>query len=196
MIKAISLWQAWALLCLLKDEQGKALKAYETRSWATNYRGVLVIHAAKRWTREEERWLCSKMDRFHLYHQPLHDLIEDAHRPKWLGAALGTVEMRGCYEMYEDDLRAHGYIGIDSISERERAFGNWQQGRYAWKFINPRLFPEPIPMRGYQQLWEVTDPPVLEAIQLQKGVSPQAFDQLRMGGFDAVEAKKPTRRYD
>lgn len=39
-MKAISLWQPWASLMV------SGLKKIETRSWATNYRGPLLIHAA------------------------------------------------------------------------------------------------------------------------------------------------------
>lgn len=41
-MKAISLWQPWATLFATE------IKKYETRSWATNYRGPIAIHAAKR----------------------------------------------------------------------------------------------------------------------------------------------------
>lgn len=41
-MKAISLWQPWATLISTGD------KTWETRSWATTYRGPLAIHAAKK----------------------------------------------------------------------------------------------------------------------------------------------------
>jgi activating signal cointegrator 1 len=41
-VKAISLWQPWATLIALGE------KKFETRSWLTNYRGQIAIHAAKR----------------------------------------------------------------------------------------------------------------------------------------------------
>jgi hypothetical protein len=40
MMKAISLYQPWAALMV------SGLKRIETRSWSTNYRGLLLIHAA------------------------------------------------------------------------------------------------------------------------------------------------------
>jgi hypothetical protein len=39
-MKAISLWNPWAYAVPL------GLKGVETRSWATNYRGPIAIHAA------------------------------------------------------------------------------------------------------------------------------------------------------
>jgi len=41
-MKTISLWQPWATLVAIGAKQ------YETRSWSTKYRGLLAIHAAKR----------------------------------------------------------------------------------------------------------------------------------------------------
>lgn len=37
----------------------------------------------------------------------------------------------------------------------ERAFGDYAPGRYAWLLANVRALPEPVPCRGYQQLWDV-----------------------------------------
>lgn len=41
-MKALTLWQPWASLIAV------GAKTIETRGWATNYRGPLAIHAAKR----------------------------------------------------------------------------------------------------------------------------------------------------
>lgn len=41
-MKALTLWQPWASLVAL------GIKTIETRSWSTQYRGPLAIHAAKR----------------------------------------------------------------------------------------------------------------------------------------------------
>ncbi len=49
-MKAISLWQPWASAIGPHPEQ----KHLETRSWQTPYRGWLAIHAAKRWTKEQQ----------------------------------------------------------------------------------------------------------------------------------------------
>ncbi len=41
-MKAITIWQPWASLLACGAKQ------YETRSWATSYRGPIAIHAAKK----------------------------------------------------------------------------------------------------------------------------------------------------
>lgn len=45
-VPAISLWQPWASL------MASGHKSIETRSWSTHLRGLVAIHAAKRWTLE------------------------------------------------------------------------------------------------------------------------------------------------
>lgn len=45
-MKAITIWQPWASLL------AHGMKQYETRSWATKYRGPIAIHAAKRPVRQ------------------------------------------------------------------------------------------------------------------------------------------------
>src|SRR5262245_48292663 len=46
-IRAISLWQPWASAVVCDG------KRIETRHWPTNYRGLLLIHAATRCVRAE-----------------------------------------------------------------------------------------------------------------------------------------------
>lgn len=41
-MKALTIWQPWASLLAC------GVKKYETRSWATQYRGPIAIHAAKK----------------------------------------------------------------------------------------------------------------------------------------------------
>lgn len=132
-VKAISLWQPWATLCVL------GLKRYETRSWATPYRGELVIHAAKRWTEDEREMLMEFEDEFEI------GAAKALWRDKRLfGAALGVVTLTAIYRTEEL---------APKLSPQEYAFGNYDIGRYAWRLENPRLFPEPIPYRGQQGMW-------------------------------------------
>ena len=44
---ALSLWQPWASAIAV------GAKVFETRHWATERRGLIAIHAAKRWTRDQ-----------------------------------------------------------------------------------------------------------------------------------------------
>lgn len=133
-MKAISLWNPWAVLVMLGEKQ------WETRSWATDYRGPLVIHAAKHFTMVERR-LCI---------QPVfwESIKKGGYRIPYqlpLGVYLAIVDLVS--------VRATEDV-VNRISGQERAFGDYSPGRFAWKLENVRRFPEPMPARGYQGLWD------------------------------------------
>lgn len=134
--KAITLWQPWATLVAIGAKQ------FETRSWMTCHRGPLVIHAARRFTSAERAW-CRE--------EPFKSVLWDAGCPEpesllvTLGKALCVVEVTAMYNTSD----------VKGISEQERAFGDYEPGRFAWSLKNPRSF-EPVPMRGRQGLWTLT----------------------------------------
>lgn len=132
-MKALSLWQPWATLCILGE------KEYETRSWGTAYRGPLIIHAAK-----SNDGLSIIND--HPFRAALHSQhwnhITDIPR----GVALGVVDLVDCIQMTPEL--------IGRITMKESFFGDWKPGRYAWKLANPRPYITPQPMRGMQGLFE------------------------------------------
>lgn len=163
-MKAITLWQPWASLL------AHGAKKYETRSWATKYRGPIAIHAA-----------ATPFKRIIKNVFPLH---EWNYAPDYTakrefvdfvskyididslcyGAVLATAELVGCYQIAadtfchtrilvsENDIEPFGHDEI-SKSDDEFIFGDWTQGRYAWEFSNMTLLSEPIPAKGWQGLW-------------------------------------------
>lgn len=135
-MKALSLWQPWASLIAVGAKQ------YETRSWSTLYRGLLAIHAAKRYTHEEHNATLDFERRFPFQLLTLHS-------PLPLGAILCMVRLT-------EVLPVASVYG--SLSDSERAFGNYSEGRFAWKLALVEVFDPPIPMRGAQGLFEVKLP--------------------------------------
>lgn len=137
-VKAISLWQPWASAVAI------GAKEYETRSWSTPYRGLLAIHAAKRWTSNESIY-------FNRFCQQFPDLIErwnyneDIRYPLPLGAMLGVCELTAIYRTEEL---------YPKIGDMERALGNYERGRFAWRLKVVEMFPEPTPCRGMQGLFD------------------------------------------
>lgn len=106
-------------------------KHNETRSWPTSYRGDLLICSAKRMpTRNEcgDEWTWA----------------EAMSLP--YGFALCIVELVAC-------VRTETCNGI---SQMERDLGDYTPGRWAWLTNNLRVFTEPIPMKGSQGLWNIT----------------------------------------
>lgn len=130
-MKALTLWQPWAWLI------AAGAKHYETRSWATNYRGLLAIHAAKRFTNAE----VAAFNDFRLrFPAELHSYRE----PMALGAMLCIVKLTAIY--HTEDV-------LPNLASSEKAFGNYAPGRAAWKLELIEVFPDPIPAKGAQGLW-------------------------------------------
>ena len=150
MVKAISLWQPWASLVAV------GAKKIETRSWSTNYRGPLAIHAAKKWNLE----LSSMLAMWHVQNglaplvgKPL-DLsrelwsgVKEEHLPR--GAVIAICKLVDCIPT--DDL-TQKQIGTD------KPFGDFSLGRFGWLLEDVQLLPEPIPETGHQGLWNWTPP--------------------------------------
>lgn len=114
-------------------------KEHETRSWTTRFRGLVVIHVGKT--------LAINWDD-KVFLSLLRDCgISDPYKLP-LGCAIAVAELTAIYRT--EDVRPY-------ISDRERAFGDWSNGRAAWKFENVQRFRKPIPCRGQQYLWEWTE---------------------------------------
>lgn len=132
-MKCLWLLQPWASLVAI------GAKSWETRSWSTTYRGPLCIGASK-----------SSVEVDYWFYQPL---FREAFKAAGItspvdlpyGKALCVVDLRGCYHTESMDGR---------ISVTERAFGNYEPGRFAWKLADVRRFSFPFAMRGMQGLFE------------------------------------------
>lgn len=146
-MKALSLWQPWATLIAI------GVKQYETRSWATPYRGPLLIHAARRF-QLEERQTCLI--------SPFRECLQKAGYKSTYDLPLGAY-IAVAYLIEIVPTRAIR----NNLSGQESAFGNYADGRYAWKLERVQALPEPIPARGYQGLWnplEGLDAPMVQLI--------------------------------
>lgn len=138
-MKVISLWQPYASLIAY------GFKEYETRSFQPPkvlIGHILGIHAAKRWTVEEARY----MKRFVLDYPDVREKLspDGLLRPP-LGAILCACRLVAVYRS-----EAHYY----QVDEKERAFGDWSPGRFVWKLEVVKVPPEPIPARGMQGIFE------------------------------------------
>ncbi len=142
-MKIISLYQPWASLVAI------GAKKYETRSWYTPYRGPLLIHTAKT---KESMWLLS--------HEPFRSAL--APNGVFLipfGQIICLVDLIKC-------VPTENVIGM--ISEREKAFGDYAAGRYAWKLENLRVLRFPLPYVGQRKLWDA-NPDLVKNVITQLG---------------------------
>ena len=144
-MKALTLTQPWATLVAIKA------KRIETRSWNTAYRGLIAIHAAKgypKWAKET----CHEL--------PFCDVLAQylPHLP--LGCIVATCRLVSVLPTRE--LQSNGIIPMDEsancpdfeMTDQERAFGDYEPGRFAWLLADIRAVRRPIPVKGALGLWE------------------------------------------
>ena len=128
-MKFLSIWQPWAQMLAIGE------KEYETRSWSTNYRGVLAIHASKK------NDLCR-------YSEPFRSLLRK-HGLSYdlpMGCIVGVCRVVDCVSTVS--IR-------NSVSEQEYSLGDFGIGRYAIKVEGAVLLKSPVPMRGMQGIVNV-----------------------------------------
>jgi hypothetical protein len=134
-MKIITLHQPWASLIALK------LKRYETRHWATAYRGPLLIHAAKQPLTNEGLSLIHTLQTMGY---PVPSPGPDAYP---FGSIVAIAQLSACHEM-TGLLNLHG-ICISAQSELERTVGWWEPGRFALQLDIVRSL-QPIPWKSRQ----------------------------------------------
>lgn len=132
--RAISLTQPWATLVAIGAKQ------YETRSWRTNYRGWLAIHAAKGFPQD-----C----RMRCYAQPFARVLAEAgfNTDKDLprGKVIALVNLTDC-------LSTDTFI---PPLTNECVFGDYAAGRFAWKLENVQRIAAPEEAKGALGLWRL-----------------------------------------
>lgn len=131
-IKALTVWQPWASLI------AHGVKVFETRSWATKWRGPLAIHAAGRWGRDIDM----------LVQRPPYPALLAGLELRAETLPLGCVV---CVVDLIDVIPARDVLV--RISDGERRLGDFRPGRFAWELGNVRLLKEPVYAKGTQGLW-------------------------------------------
>jgi len=122
-MKALTIKQPWASLIV------DGYKKYEFRSWKTNYRGKILIHAGLSLEKD-------MMERF-----------KDYNLNCTLGAIIGEAELVDCIlvdENFNEELRTIDPIVYGRSNHVEN---------YAWKLENIKKYDEPIYIKGKLGLW-------------------------------------------
>ena len=145
-MKAITLTQPWASLVAI------GAKRIETRSWQTNYRGALAIHAAKGFPRSARRFANTFLVNGALVNAGY--ATADNNFP--VGRVIATCQLIGCIKtdgLHPGATILFHNIGL-TITEEEFAFENYEPGRFAWLFGDIRPLSTPVPATGHLGLWE------------------------------------------
>lgn len=113
----------------------KGLKFIETRSWKTNYRGEILIHAS-----------LGKKSMKNIDNPDVIKLIDDIQM--MYGKIVCSANIVDCVLMDE--------IFINQIKKNhiEYILGIYEIGRYAWILENIKLLNEPIKAKGKLNLWD------------------------------------------
>lgn len=170
-MKAITVWQPWASLLAC------GAKNYETRGWATRYRGPIAIHAGKGCYGP---YACELPIGF--TDAAVNALWPGTTDPcviadNWdelpRGAIIATAELKNVWHIVANpgvdiDVARHILIGAESLTndkhdqsfadyfvptEQEMLFGDWTPGRYAWELKNVQLLSKSVSAKGMQGLW-------------------------------------------
>lgn len=128
-MRVVSEWQPWGTLII------RRLKVWETRSWEIEYRGPIAIHAAKQKYRPEQ-----VTQEFRT--EMLFDEVDTYGLP--YGVVLGVVDVLDC----QPTEKVRGALG-----PKELLYGDYSDGRFAWKMGNVRAFEKPIPLTGRQGIF-------------------------------------------
>lgn len=130
-MKVLSIKEPYATLIANGD------KLIETRSWKTNYRGELYIHASS-----------AKIVKKHLANQYVIDISKNLKMN--YGNIICKAKLVDCIYMNQDF--------IDSIKKNQKEYhlGQYELGRYAWILENVELI-EPIPAKGKLNIWKYND---------------------------------------
>ena len=124
-MKVLSIKEPFATL--IKD----GVKIYETRSWKTNYRGEIYIHASLS---------LSKSERVESANKYLKSEIKP-------GFILCKCELVDCIPMTDEFIK---YINKETS---EYDYGLYSEGRYAWKLRVLKVLEKPIPAKGKLGIW-------------------------------------------
>ena len=123
-MKVLTLKQPWATLV------AEGIKEYEFRSWKTNYRGKILIHAGAGIDKKD-------MEKF-------NDLNLDFPSKK----IIAEVELVECLEL-DDELNEK------IINENNIAYGSKTRSGYAWKLKNVKKINVEKEIKGQLGLWNI-----------------------------------------
>ena len=128
-MKVLSLTEPYATL--IKN----GIKTIETRSWKTNYRGKLYIHASSTRIPKENR-----------NNKELMTLV-DLNNLNY-GNIVCSCELVDCIEMTDEFIE-----NIKNNMKNEYITGIYAKGRYAWILKNIKVLDRPIKAKGHLGMW-------------------------------------------
>ena len=125
-MKVLSLTEPYATII----KEGK--KTIETRSWKTNYRGKLYIHASS-----------TKIPKKYRENKDLMNLN--------YGYIVCSCELIDCVKMTDE------FIEKVKLNNEEYISGIYARDRYAWILKNIEILDKPIKAKGHLGIWNFVE---------------------------------------
>lgn len=122
-MKALTIRQPWASLIIF------GYKTYEFRSWKTNYRGKILIHAGL----GIDKNVLIRFNKYNLEYTK--------------GAIIGEADLEDI--MVVDEQLKKELIKLNSLVYEN---SNYIE-KYAWKLTNIKMYKKPIYIKGQLGLW-------------------------------------------
>lgn len=165
-MKGLTLTQPWATLIAI------GAKRIETRSWATDYRGPLAIHAAKGLGPIGGKRGLADQCRMPAFADALRRAEYDDGTPLTLGAIVATVTLVNVRRI---DLKLRAQVLAQTSTPNEIEFGDYETGRYAWFLEDVKPLTQPVECKGALSLWDVP-PDVLAVMGQQLSIDTRTAD--------------------
>jgi activating signal cointegrator 1 len=163
-VKALTLTQPWSCLMAL------GAKGIETRSWSTEYRGPLAIHAAKGFPRAAQA-LCEK--------EPFQQMLSRG------GYTRHSLSGQNAWRLPLGQIVAIGLLDEVqritpdfAVEEPERSFGDYTPGRFAWRFSSIYRLHTPVMASGSLGVW-TWQPPTSFWLEVQEQLEKEQGRSLR-----------------
>ena len=133
-MRGLTIYQPWAA------EIAEHRKRYETRWYATSYRGPLAIHEGR-----ERKYLTTFAQGLLLRPDRRRGAVVLEERPAFsLGSIVAVCWLERC--IATEEIR-------DTLDDQELLAGDWSPGRFGWDLRNVFPLPKPVPARGMQGPW-------------------------------------------
>lgn len=132
-MKVLSLTEPYATLIKM------GVKTIETRSWKTNYKGELYIHASS-----------TKIPKEYRDNLELMTLVSKEELN--YGNIIAKCHLTDCI-LIDDEY-------INTIKKKDRnnfITGIYEEGRYAWILEDMEVLPNPIKAKGHLGIWNLED---------------------------------------
>ena len=148
---ALSLKQPWAQLVVHRQ------KRFETRSWKANVRGWVIVHASGSTVDAAGKAVMRSpvYAGFAAYTGVTVDHVTcGPHGTMPTHVIVGAMRILDCQPV--EDVQAE-------LSDRERTYGDFGPGRYAYRLADAVLLPM-VPCQGHLRFWELA-PDVLAQVE-------------------------------